>query len=165
MNSRDVDVAAPAPSVDLLALDEALAKLEAQHPVKARIIKLRDPAQAVVLDRKSVEKAPAAKNLNTLGVAYYCAGDWNAAIGPLKKAESLGPDKSLAFNGFFLAMARWQMGEKDEARKWFDRSDQWMEKNRPDDAELRRFRAEAEELLGLATETKSKQKSAPKSTP
>jgi RNA polymerase sigma factor (TIGR02999 family) len=37
----DVDVAAPAPPEDLLALDEALAKLEAHDPDKARLVKLR----------------------------------------------------------------------------------------------------------------------------
>ena len=37
----DVDIAAPAPSEDLLALDEALAKLEAEDPVKAQLVKLR----------------------------------------------------------------------------------------------------------------------------
>jgi RNA polymerase sigma factor (TIGR02999 family) len=37
----DVDVAAPVPPEDLLALDEALAKLEAHDPDKARLVKLR----------------------------------------------------------------------------------------------------------------------------
>ena len=37
----DIDIAAPAPSEDLLALDEALAKLEAEDPVKAQLVKLR----------------------------------------------------------------------------------------------------------------------------
>jgi RNA polymerase sigma factor (TIGR02999 family) len=36
-----IDIAAPAPSQDLLALDEALAKLEAEDPVKAQLVKLR----------------------------------------------------------------------------------------------------------------------------
>src|SRR5262245_49328533 len=36
-----VDIAAPAPSVDLLALDEALAKLEAEDSVKGQLVKLR----------------------------------------------------------------------------------------------------------------------------
>ena len=36
-----IEVAAPALSDDLLALDEALAKLEAEEPVKARLVKLR----------------------------------------------------------------------------------------------------------------------------
>ena len=39
----DIEIAAPAPapSQDLLALDEALAKLEAEEPVKAQLVKLR----------------------------------------------------------------------------------------------------------------------------
>jgi RNA polymerase sigma factor (TIGR02999 family) len=37
----DFDIAAPAPSQDLLALDEALAKLELEEPVKAQLVKLR----------------------------------------------------------------------------------------------------------------------------
>src|SRR5689334_13172588 len=38
---NDIDIAAPAPSQDLLALDEALAKLEAEEPLKAQLVKLR----------------------------------------------------------------------------------------------------------------------------
>ena len=37
----DLDSAAPSPSEDLLALNEALAKLEAEDPVKAQLVKLR----------------------------------------------------------------------------------------------------------------------------
>jgi RNA polymerase sigma factor (TIGR02999 family) len=37
----EVEVAAPAPAEDLLALDEALGKLEAEDPVKAQLVKLR----------------------------------------------------------------------------------------------------------------------------
>ena len=36
-----IDVEGPVPSEDLLALDEALARLEAEDPVKARLVKLR----------------------------------------------------------------------------------------------------------------------------
>jgi RNA polymerase sigma factor (TIGR02999 family) len=35
------DIAAPAPAEDLLALDEALAKLEASDPIQAQLVKLR----------------------------------------------------------------------------------------------------------------------------
>src|SRR6478736_2255098 len=37
----EVEIAAPALSEDLLALDEALAKLEAEDPAKAQLVKLR----------------------------------------------------------------------------------------------------------------------------
>jgi len=36
-----------------------------------------------------------------------------------------------------------------EARRWFDKALQWMEKNRADSPEFGRFRAEAESLLGM----------------
>jgi hypothetical protein len=61
-----------------------------------------------------------------------------------------------AFDWFFLAMAHGQLGHKDEARKWYDKAVEWMEKNKVQlekDAEhrdeLQRFRAEAKDVLGL----------------
>jgi hypothetical protein len=40
------------------------------------------------------------------------------------------------------------LGAKHEARKWHQKGVEWMEqKKAQDDEELRRFRAEAEELL------------------
>jgi RNA polymerase sigma factor (TIGR02999 family) len=36
-----IDVAAPVPSDDVLALDEALSRLEAEDPVRAQLVKLR----------------------------------------------------------------------------------------------------------------------------
>jgi hypothetical protein len=42
-----------------------------------------------------------------------------------------------------------RLGEKDKAREWYDRAVQWMDKNQPKNDELRRFRAEAAELLEL----------------
>ena len=61
----------------------------------------------------------------------------------------LPPDKQESVNTFFLAMAQWQVGEKDKARVWYDKAVEWMEKNQPKNEELRRFRAEASELLEL----------------
>ena len=50
---------------------------------------------------------------------------------------------------FFLALAHWQRGDKEVARKWYDKAALWMEKNAPKDEELRQFRTEAEERLGI----------------
>jgi len=50
---------------------------------------------------------------------------------------------------FVLAMAHWQLGHKKEARQWYDKAVQWMDMNKPQDEELRRFRAEAALLLGI----------------
>ena len=37
--------------------------------------------------------------------------------------------------------------EQDEAREWFDKAVEWMDANAKENAELIRFRAEAEELM------------------
>ena len=55
-----------------------------------------------------------------------------------------------ASDRFFLAMAHWQKGDNDEGRKWYTQAIEWMEKHRSRDQELRRFRAEAEDLMGIA---------------
>jgi RNA polymerase sigma factor (TIGR02999 family) len=59
-----IEVAAPARSVDLLALDEALTRLEAEDPVKARLVKLRyfaglseeDAASALGISRTTAQR-------------------------------------------------------------------------------------------------------------
>ena len=110
---------------------------------------LRDAARAVDLARKAVELAPKeGLYWNTLGVAQYRGGDRKAAITSLGKSMELrnGGD---SFDWFFLAMAHWQLDEKEQARKWYSQAVQWMEKNKPENEELRTFRAEAEALPGL----------------
>jgi Flp pilus assembly protein TadD len=111
--------------------------------------RLRDPKRAVELARKAVELAAKEGNYwNTLGAAEYRAGNWKGALEAVEKSMALrqGGD---AFDWFFLAMAHRQLGDKDQARKWHDQAVQWMEKNKPDDEELRRFRAESETVLEL----------------
>ena len=68
-------------------------------------------------------------NWNTLGVAYYRNGDWQNAVTGLKKSKECDPGKDVGHNGLFLAMAYWQLGDKPQARTWFDESLAWMEKN------------------------------------
>jgi serine/threonine-protein kinase len=105
---------------------------------------------AVELGRRAVELAPDDGDCwRSLGAARYRAGDWKAAIEALEKSEVLAPDKNLAFNGLFLAMACWQLERRDEARQWYDRAVGWIEKYDPKHNELRRVRAEASALLGL----------------
>jgi tetratricopeptide (TPR) repeat protein len=113
-------------------------------------VELRDPKQAVAHGKKAVELAPGSGRMwNTLGVAQYRNGAWRAAVEALMKSIQLrkGGD---SFDFFFLAMAHWQLGEKDKARAWYDRAVAWMDKNSPQNEELKRFRAEATALLGLA---------------
>jgi Tfp pilus assembly protein PilF len=110
----------------------------------------RHPQVAVELAERAIAARPADGMIwNTVGIARYRNGEWKEAAAALDKSMALrnGGD---AGDWFFVAMCHWQLGEKDEARKWYEKATQWTEKNQPKNVELRRFRAEAEELLRIA---------------
>lgn len=121
-------------------------------------LKVRDPARAVAMARKATELAPkVGTHWNTLGVALYRTDAWKEAAAAIEKSMEMtkGGD---AFDYLFLAMARWKLGEREEARKLYDRALRWIEKNQKIlekdptvTEELKRFRAEAEEVLEIAT--------------
>jgi serine/threonine protein kinase/tetratricopeptide (TPR) repeat protein len=112
-------------------------------------LKLRPPEIAVEFARKAVELAPEDGNFwSTLGVAHVRAGKWQESLSALQKSKELRKGGN-SVDGFFLAMAHWHLGDKDEARKWYSQGVQWLEKHEPRNDELRRFRAEAAELLGI----------------
>jgi eukaryotic-like serine/threonine-protein kinase len=112
-------------------------------------LKLRDPRQALVSARLAVELDP--KNgtyWQGLGYAEYRSGNWKAAILAFEKVKELGsPGDSVEW--FPLAMANWQLGDKDVARKTYDQAVQWMEKNCPTDPFVRGLQVEAAELMGI----------------
>jgi serine/threonine protein kinase/tetratricopeptide (TPR) repeat protein len=134
---------------DSPALNNAVAWLRAT----CADARLRDPKHAVKLAQKAVALAPGkATYQGTLGVAQYRAAEHAAAVTALEKAIHLhgaGNPYASAINALFLAMAQWQLGQKEEARKWYGQAVQLMEKSRPQDEELRRFHAEAGELLEI----------------
>jgi tetratricopeptide (TPR) repeat protein len=112
-------------------------------------LRLRRVDRALELANQALKQAPRdAATWTTVGVAEYRAGHWQAAADALQKSSDLKYYR-VARTGFFRVMAHWQLGQKGEARRWYDKAVEWMEKNRPQDKELRRFRAEAEELMGL----------------
>ena len=49
---------------------------------------------------------------------------------------------------FFLAMAHWQKGDKDEAREWFDKAVAWTKEKASEGADWHWFWEEAAGLLG-----------------
>jgi hypothetical protein len=101
---------------------------------------LRKPAyleharRAVALDPKDGDFR------TTLALAEFRAGHWAESI-----ALTKGVDGS---NGFFLAMALWQNGEKEEARRCFDKAAAWAREKDPNNVDLAQFWAEAAKLLG-----------------
>lgn len=110
---------------------------------------VRDPKEAVRHAERAVELEPEnGWHWGLLGVARYRAGEWRGAVVALSESvERTHADSSV--DSLFLAMAHWQLGSKREARAWFDRVATWMDRTQSQDAELRHFRAEAAELLGI----------------
>ena len=75
---------------------------------------------------------------------------------PLRRFASRSSLERVSATTTSLAMAHWQLGEKEQARQSYDKGVAWMDEKAPKDDELIRFRAEATELLGVETDTKSK---------
>jgi uncharacterized protein HemY len=107
-------------------------------------------------------------SLGTLGTAQYRAGDWEAAIESLERSVKLKTGRSVSHTGFFLAMAHWQLGHQEEAHRQYEKSVEWLEKNkaaleknRAAGEELERFRAEAAELLGIKPDNPTLQETSP----
>jgi len=111
--------------------------------------RLRDPTRAVALAHRAVAAAPQNGNFwNTLGVAQCQAHDFHGALASLDRSMELraGGDPD---DWFALAMAYWQLGEKQKAHEWYEKAAEWTDKNKPHIEQIRRFRAEAAQLLGI----------------
>jgi WD40 repeat protein/Flp pilus assembly protein TadD len=117
-----------------------------------------DPRNDIAWNNRSRVHAKLQEQLGnawkTLGVAHYRAGNWKAASEALHKSRAFR--KGAAADSFLLAMACWQLGQKEEALEWYKQAVEWMEKNRSglvgkprQRDQLGRFRAEAEALLGI----------------
>jgi tetratricopeptide (TPR) repeat protein len=118
----------------------------------------RDPARAVEQAKKALERT----GLNghywkALGLASYRAGQWDAAIVALQRANFFSGGGG-SYEWFPLAMAHWQRGDKGQARQWYARACRWMEDHKGGyskepgfywEDEFRRLRAEAAQVLGM----------------
>jgi serine/threonine protein kinase/Flp pilus assembly protein TadD len=108
----------------------------------------RDAPTAVEFAKRAVELEPERGEFwNTLGVAHYRAGLWQAGAEALQKSMELRAGGDAA-DWLFLAMAHWQLDNAEEADRWYDKAVKSMDGREPATDELRRFRREAAALLG-----------------
>jgi Flp pilus assembly protein TadD len=110
----------------------------------------------VELATQAVELRPeSAICVGTRGTAQYRIGESATAIPVLQKDLSLAREDhrndASAIFGFFLAMARWQTGDRDQARKDYNQAVVCLEKekgtSKSTDEEMFRVRQEAAALL------------------
>jgi tetratricopeptide (TPR) repeat protein len=114
-------------------------------------LKARDVSRAIQLAEQAVGLEPGgATYWNTLGIAYFRAGDWKAATHALERSMELSAGGT-SFDYYFLAMACWRQGDGEQARRWCSRANAWMEEHNPDHGDLLRIRAEATSLLDPRT--------------
>ena len=155
-------------------LDEAVAVVESlrkepaekRHPLLAQCLNLvarflvidanparRDPERAMILSRQAVDLEPRDGScLNTHGIVLYRTGDWKTAIETLESADQFSGGKLFGYNAYYIAMSHWHLGARGKAREWYDRAVDWSVKTQQQGEDLRRFRAEAAELLGVKDE-------------
>jgi serine/threonine protein kinase/tetratricopeptide (TPR) repeat protein len=110
-------------------------------------VELRRADLAVASGRLAVEQAAGdARAWRALGAALYREGNWQEAIVALERAlEFAGGSDGAA--RFFLAMAHFRHRDALAAADGYRNAVDWMETHQPNDAELRRFRAEAAQLF------------------
>jgi superkiller protein 3 len=112
--------------------------------------RLRDGAQAVKLARRAVELAPTyAGSWQALGWALCSTGAYKESIEAFHKSMDLqqAPKGGDSGQWFGLAVAHWKLDRSEEARTWYGKAVQWMEKNAQQNTLFRRYRAEAEQVL------------------
>src|SRR5262249_1116993 len=111
--------------------------------------KIRDLKRAVELGKEAVELTPnSVMAWGNLGRILYRAGHWKESVEAFEKCIELSKSAQ-GYGSFFLAMAYWQSGKKEEAHKHYEHAVQWFHTNDPHNAELGRLCTETEGLLGI----------------
>ena len=108
---------------------------------------------------QAVDLEPDYVHQSTLALAEYRKGHWAWSLAASERAMEQNNGGN-AWDWFLMAMAHCQKGDKEEARNWFDKAVAWTEANAPENPDLRQFRSEAAELLGLPGTKPSKEPSA-----
>jgi tetratricopeptide (TPR) repeat protein len=106
---------------------------------------VRNPKEALVHARRAVKLDPEPwAYWNTLSISAYRADELKEALHAREEVIRRKDDGSaMCWNGLGLAMIRWRLGQKEEARKAYDRVAEQAKKY----SFLKSFRQEAAQLL------------------
>lgn len=106
-----------------------------------------EAARAIALAKEATTVCPEGKEwLANLGRAYYRAGDWNNAKTTLE--QSIASGRSTTAEQCFLAMAQWQLGDKELARRTLEDARRSLAEKPTRDRYVAHAAAEASTLIG-----------------
>lgn len=112
--------------------------------------RIRDPDRAIALIKKAIVAKPSeARYWGTLGVALCQAGKYEAAIEFLTMADTLAK-MTVPSRCFFLTIAYARYGNAIEAKARLKTGVDLMDSSAPKDADLLRFRADAQAAITAA---------------
>jgi serine/threonine protein kinase len=112
----------------------------------------REPERVAAIAREAVALLPGFPGFwNTLALAEYRAGDLERAEAAIRQSMELSRQGGVVHDWVILAMIRQAQGNPADARKWLDRTRDWIAAH-PDevDGDLRLLDAEASQRLGVA---------------
>ena len=110
---------------------------EVQHEVASCLVanpepSFRNPKLATELAERAIAVRPGDGDIwKTLGVARYRNGQPKEAIAAIERAMQLRHVGD-ASDPYYMSMCHWQLGNKDEARKWYDKAIVWTDENQAD---------------------------------
>jgi tetratricopeptide (TPR) repeat protein len=108
---------------------------------------VREVAHGLLLAVKVTQAQPGCKAYwNTLGAAYYRAGDFEAAITALNRNTTVS-DRGTVFDHVFLAMAHAELGNHEESRLWLSLVMSEKERDYPGHSELTRLCDEVHSVI------------------
>ncbi|HEV3120832.1 MAG TPA: tetratricopeptide repeat protein [Isosphaeraceae bacterium] len=107
----------------------------------------REIDEALALARKAIDLDPnEAMAARVLAFAEYRTGHWAQCVSAVDRALAMQQDDATLW--FIAAVAHWHKGDKDQARRWFDKAAGSAQQNESEDEDLRELWSEAAKLLG-----------------
>src|SRR5579883_3061819 len=120
--------------------------------VGCRDPELVDTTEAEQLASRAIELEPNSDPpWRTLGSAQYRNGKWSAAVDSFQNCIRLVNNQT-PYDWFFLAMAFWKLGDREQARRSFDQGEKVLKGQRYPFLAVKRFHAEAAALLGISVQ-------------
>jgi tetratricopeptide (TPR) repeat protein len=109
-----------------------------------------ESSSALILAQDAFGIFPQNENCRSfLGQVQYRHGQLEATVATLKPTDDESEPANMPQNAFYLATSHWRLGNKEQARKYYEQAAAWMDKNVPDQVRFETLRKEAEARLGV----------------